>query len=121
MGLGWGLRLGLVAGLGLVAAQEALADDEGVSFVADALKGKESDEQGGGGEQTGDETGEGVTAGAEEGADDGHQQSGAAGGATGAENGETGGETGGLEVVGVGSGLGYGMAAFVPDEGDETD
>ena len=110
-----------MAGLGLVAAQEALTNDESVGFVADALEGEESDEQGGDGEQTGDEAGEGVAAGAEEGADDGHQQGGAAGGATGAENGETGGEAGGLEVVGVGSGLGYGMAAFVPDEGNETD
>lgn len=56
-----------------MAAQEALADDEGVSFVADALEGKESDEQGGGGEQTGDKAGEGVAAGTKEGADDGHQ------------------------------------------------
>ena len=148
MGLGLGFGLGLVLAFGLVAAQEALADDEGVGFVTDALEGEEGDEQGGGGEQTGDETGEGVAAGAEEGANDGHQQGGAAGGATGAENGETGGEAGGLEVVGVGSGLGdFGglgrrsglsggfwsgwggfigsgvgrVAAFVPDEDDETD
>ena len=57
----------------MVAAQEALADDEGVGFVTDALEGEESDEQGGGGEQTGDETGEGVAASAEESAEDWHQ------------------------------------------------
>ena len=34
-----------MAGLGLVAAQEALTNDEGVGFVTDALEGKESDEQ----------------------------------------------------------------------------
>lgn len=38
-------RLGWDFDLGLVAAQEALADDEGVGFVTDALEGEEGDDE----------------------------------------------------------------------------